>query len=80
MLLSQSLHWPAFFNFLTNPKKKAHHSGRFFSADYEYLNHVFSARQDLPKFYVNSLKITLNSYFYLVLMLKKANSFNAMLA
>ena len=34
-----------------------------FLADYECLNHFFSAHPDLPKFYVKSLKITLNGCF-----------------
>ena len=41
----------------------------FFPAEYEYANHFFPARPDFPKFYVKVLKITLKSFFYLVLML-----------
>ena len=58
-----SLHWPAFFKLFQIPRRWAQHSGTFFHADYEYLNHFFPARPDLPKFYVKSLKITLNGCF-----------------
>ena len=50
--------WPAFFKLFQIPRRLAHHSGSFFPADYDYLNYFFAARQDLPKFYVKSLKIT----------------------
>ena len=77
-LSNDKLHWPAFFKLFRIPRRRAHHSDSFFPADYEYLNHFFPARRDLSKFYVNSLKITLYSYFQLVVMLKIANNFNAM--
>ena len=45
------------------PRRKVHHSGSFFPAEYEYVNNFFPARPDFPKFYVKGLKITLNSCF-----------------
>ena len=45
---SDLLHWPAFFKLLEIPRKRAHHSGSFFLADYEYLNYFFPARPDIP--------------------------------
>ena len=52
------LHWPAFLKLFQIPRRRAHHADSFFPADYEYINHFFPARPDLPKFYVKSIKIT----------------------
>ena len=67
-----------FLNFFKPQEEELIILAAFFSADYECLNRFFHARPDFPKFCVKSLKFTLNGCFYLVLMLKIANSFNAM--
>ena len=72
------LHWPAFLKLFQIPRTKVHHSDRFFLAVYEYEKHFFLARPHFPKFLVKGLKITLNSCFKLVLMLKITKIFNAM--
>ena len=59
----QLLHWPAFFKLFQILRIRAHHSGSFLPADYEYQNHFFLARQDLPKFYVKSLKVVQSGCF-----------------
>ena len=56
-------HLPAFFNLFQISRRRGHHSGSLFPADYEYLNHFSLAGPDLPKFYVESLKLTLNGCF-----------------
>ena len=54
------LHFLIFFQI---PRRISQHSGSLFPVVYEYLNHFFPVRPDLPKCYVKSLKITLNSCF-----------------
>ena len=43
------LHRPAFIKLFQIPRWRAHHSGRFFPAYYEYLNHFFPARLEDSK-------------------------------
>ena len=57
------LHRPAFFKLFQIARRRAHYSGSFFPADFEYLDHFFPARPDLPNFFVKSLKITLMAVF-----------------
>ena len=52
-----------FFNFFKSQEEELIILVAFFPADYQYLNHFFLARPDLPEFYVKSLKITLNGCF-----------------